>query len=169
MRQAPSPSGVWRVVRGWARCNGTALVGDELAGTLSIATASAASTGTVAGLPQIRRDVQTRRRLARQSHGPVGSTMTDGIDDTDAADTALLGMSEDELYGYLTDLLREEAAEAAEQEGTSATEELASPGFAAAEAASTYAIKLILANNAFLTRQLLDLGVLQPGTPDAAG
>lgn len=95
--------------------------------------------------------------------------MTDGIDDTDAADTALLGMSEDELYGYLTDLLREEAAEAAEQEGTSATEELASPGFAAAEAASTYAIKLILANNAFLTRQLLDLGVLQPGTPDTAG
>ena len=83
---------------------------------------------------------------------------------SDDNDVELLGMTEEELYGYLYDLLREEAAEAAEQAGTSAVDELASPGFAAAEAASTYAIKLILANNAFLTRQLLDLGVLQPGT-----
>jgi hypothetical protein len=83
---------------------------------------------------------------------------------TEETDVELLGMNEEELYGYLHDLLREEAAEAAEQEGTSATQELASPGFAAAEAASTYAIKLILANNAFLTRQLLDLGLLQPGS-----
>lgn len=92
--------------------------------------------------------------------------MTEGTAETNAE---LLGMSEDELYGYLTDLLREEAAEAAEQGGTSAAEELASPGFAAAEAASTYAIKLILANNAFLTRQLLDLGVLQPGDGEVIG
>jgi len=89
--------------------------------------------------------------------------MTDGTDGTDDTSVELLGMSEDELYAYLNDLLREEAAEAAEQEGTSAAKELDSPGFAAAEAASTYAIKLIIANNAFLTRQLLDLGVLQPG------
>ncbi|MBA2278565.1 MAG: hypothetical protein H0W06_12465 [Chloroflexia bacterium] len=80
-----------------------------------------------------------------------------------------LGMKEEELYGYLHDLLREEAAEAAEQSGASITDELASPGFAAAEAASTYAIKLILANNAFLTRQLLDLGLLHPGDGEAAG
>ena len=76
----------------------------------------------------------------------------------------LLGMAEDELYGYLNDLVHEEAAEAAEQSGKSVQEEIASPGFAAAAAANTYAIKLILANNAFLTRQLLDLGVLQSGT-----
>ena len=88
---------------------------------------------------------------------------------TEGTDVELLGMSEEELYGYLRDLLREEAAEAAEQAGTSATEELASPGFAAAEAASTYAIKLILANNAFLTRQLLDLGLLQPSADGAEG
>ena len=73
----------------------------------------------------------------------------------------LLGMTEPELYGYLNDLLHEEAAEAAESSGKSIDQELASAGFAAAGAASTYAIKLIMANNAFLTRQLLDLGVIE--------
>ena len=77
----------------------------------------------------------------------------------------ILGMSERELYGFLNDLLHEEAAEAAEQSGKSVEEELDSPGFAAAAAASTYAIKLILANNAFITRQLLDRGVLPVGEP----
>ena len=72
----------------------------------------------------------------------------------------ILGMTEEELYGYLNDLLHEEAAEAAEDSGKTVDEELGTPGFAAAEASSTYAIKLIMANNAFLTRQLLDLGVL---------
>lgn len=72
----------------------------------------------------------------------------------------ILGMNEGELYGYLNDLLHEEAAEAAEQTGKTVEEELDSAGFAAAEAASTYAIKLIMANNAFLTRQLLDAGLL---------
>ena len=75
--------------------------------------------------------------------------------------TEILGMSEPELYAYLSDLLHAEAAEEAARAGTDVTEELASPGFAAAEAASTYAIKLVLANNAYLTRQLLDLGVLR--------
>jgi hypothetical protein len=78
----------------------------------------------------------------------------------------ILGMSEDELYGYLKDLLHEEATEAAGVTGKSVEEELDSPGFAAAGAASTYAIKLILANNAFITRQLLDLGLIQ-GNDDA--
>ncbi len=77
----------------------------------------------------------------------------------------ILGMSEDELYGYLKDLLHEEAEEAAGVTGKTVEEELDSPGFAAAGAASTYAIKLILANNAFITRQLLDLGIF--GTDDA--
>jgi hypothetical protein len=79
---------------------------------------------------------------------------------------SMLGMTEAELYGYLNDLLHEEAAEAADASGKSVDEELQSTGFAAAEAASTYAIKLIMANNAYLTRQLLDLGVLQ--TDEAA-
>lgn len=76
-------------------------------------------------------------------------------------------MSEPKLYGYLNDLLHEEAQEAADESGKSLDKELESPGFASAEAASTYAIRLILANNAFLTRQLLDLGVLETGD-DAA-
>jgi hypothetical protein len=80
----------------------------------------------------------------------------------------VLGMTEDELYGYLNDLLHEEAAEAAEATGKTIEEELDSAGFAAAGAASTYAIKLILANNAFLTRQLLDLGVIAGGEDEGA-
>lgn len=78
----------------------------------------------------------------------------------------VLGMTEGELYGYLNDLLHEEAAEASEQTGKSVEEELDSAGFAAAAASSTYAIKLILANNAFLTRQLLDIGVLESSEND---
>lgn len=85
---------------------------------------------------------------------------------TEGVANEILGMDEGELYGYLTDLLHEEAAEAAEQTGKTIEEELDSAGFAAAGAASTYAIKLILANNAYITRQLLDLGVLNG---DAAG
>lgn len=81
--------------------------------------------------------------------------------------TGILGMTEPELYGYLGDLLHEEAAEAAEKSGQSVEEELESPGFAAAGAAATYSIKLILANNAFLTRQLLDLGLLDGEDEDA--
>jgi hypothetical protein len=87
------------------------------------------------------------------------------VSEQESADA--LGMSEGELYGYLRDLLHEEAAEAAEVTGKSVEEELDSAGFAAAEAASTYAIKLILANNAFITRQLLDLGVLNAGDGEA--
>ncbi len=72
----------------------------------------------------------------------------------------ILGMTENELYGYLNDLLHEEADEAAGVTGKTVEQELESAGFQAAGAASTYAIKLILANNAYLTRQLLDTGVL---------
>ena len=69
-------------------------------------------------------------------------------------------MSEDELYQYLDELLREEAAEASAESGKSVEEELESAGFAAVGSAATYAIKLIEANNAFITRQLLDAGIL---------
>ena len=73
-----------------------------------------------------------------------------------------LGMTAEALSAYLEELLREEAAEVATTNGTTPAEELASPGFAAARAAASYTIRLIAANNAFLTRHLLDLGVL-PG------
>jgi hypothetical protein len=70
-------------------------------------------------------------------------------------------MSEAELYELLNEVLHEEAAEAAAESGKSVEEELDTAGFVAAAAATTYAIKLIMANNAFLTRQLIDRGVLQ--------
>jgi len=79
-----------------------------------------------------------------------------------------LGMTEAELFAYLEEILREEATEAAEAGDTTPAEELASPGFMAARAASTYAISLILANNAYLARHLLDLGVL-PGAGTGNG
>lgn len=73
-----------------------------------------------------------------------------------------LGMTQEELFALLNELLEEEAAEAAAASGRSVAEELASPGFASARAASSYAIHLIAANNAFLSRSLIDLGLL-PG------
>lgn len=73
---------------------------------------------------------------------------------------ALLGIPEEDMYRLLNEILHDEAAEAAAESGKTIEEELESPGFAAAAAITTYAIKLITANNAFLTRQLLDRGVL---------
>lgn len=71
-----------------------------------------------------------------------------------------LGMSEPELYQYLMEVLQEEAAEAAEESGKTVEEELDTRKFQMVAAASTYAIKLVDANNAFITRQLIDRGIL---------
>ncbi|HEU0114191.1 MAG TPA: hypothetical protein VFQ80_05925 [Thermomicrobiales bacterium] len=73
-----------------------------------------------------------------------------------------IGMTQDEMLAFLDELLRQEAAEAAAAHGTTVDEELASPGFAAMRAASSYAIHLIDANNAYVARYLLDRGVLAP-------
>jgi hypothetical protein len=80
------------------------------------------------------------------------------VDYDDANDP--LGMSESELYQYLNEVLHEEAAEAAAESGKSVEEELDTRAFQMVAAASTYAVKLINANNAFITRQLLDRGIL---------
>ncbi len=64
------------------------------------------------------------------------------------------------MLAYIEALLNEEAAEAAAERGTSVEDELDSVGFAAARAASSYAIKLLDANNAYIARFLLDRGVL---------
>jgi hypothetical protein len=79
----------------------------------------------------------------------------------------MLGMTEEELAAYLEVLIEEHAGEVAAEEGTTLAEELESPGFAAARAATSYAIRLIAANNAYLTRHLLDLGVI-PGVSQPA-
>jgi hypothetical protein len=78
-----------------------------------------------------------------------------------------LGMSESELYMYLNEVLHEEAAEAAAESGKTVEEELDTRKFQAVAAASTYAVKLIAANNAFITRQLLDRNVLPVGDEEA--
>jgi len=78
-----------------------------------------------------------------------------------------LGMTQEELFTFLDELLQEEAAEAAAQSGNTVEQELDSPGFASARAASSYAIHLIAANNAFLSRHLIDLGLL-PGVGGAS-
>jgi hypothetical protein len=70
-----------------------------------------------------------------------------------------IGMTAEEMLAYLDSLLREEAAEAAAERGTTVEAELDSIGFAAVRAASSYAIKLIDANNAYIARFLLDRGV----------
>jgi hypothetical protein len=82
----------------------------------------------------------------------------------EAAETArdTIGMSATEMHAYLDALLEEEAAEAAAARGTTVTEELESAGFVAARAATSYAIKLLDANNAYIARYLLDRGVLAP-------
>jgi hypothetical protein len=77
---------------------------------------------------------------------------------TEPRDT--IGMTAEEMHAYLEVLLAEEAAEAAAARGTSVEEELESAGFVAARAASSYAIKLLDANNAYIARFLLDRGVL---------
>ena len=71
-----------------------------------------------------------------------------------------LGMAQAAMEAYLEELLRDHAEELARENGTTPAQELGSPGFAAVRAASSYAICLIAANNAFLTRHLLDLGVI---------
>ena len=70
-----------------------------------------------------------------------------------------IGMTQEEMLAYIEALLREEAAEAAAERGTTVDEELESIGFAAARSASSYAIKLLDANNAYIARYLLDRGV----------
>lgn len=89
-------------------------------------------------------------------------------------DRDTIGMTPEELEAYLEELLHSEAEEAAGYSGRSVEEELASPGFASVRAASSYAIHLINANNAYIARFLLDRGVLQSaaepgGTDGAAG
>lgn len=74
-----------------------------------------------------------------------------------------IGMTAEEMQAYIEALLHEEAAEAAATRGTTVEEELDSVGFAAARAASSYAIKLLDANNAYIARFLLDRGVLTAG------
>jgi hypothetical protein len=82
------------------------------------------------------------------------------VEESTGAPRDTIGMTAAEMLAYLDALLQEEAAEAAAARGTTAEAELASPGFVAARAAASYAIKLLDANNAYIARYLLDHGLL---------
>jgi hypothetical protein len=74
-----------------------------------------------------------------------------------------IGMTEEEMEAYVEELLLEQAREAAVAEERSLEEELEGTVYAAIRSTSSFAIKLIAANNAYIARHLLDLGVLHPG------
>lgn len=85
--------------------------------------------------------------------------------DEDGQPLETLGMSDDAMRAYIEELIEERAQEIATESGTTLEEELDTPAFAAIRASMVYAIELIQANNAYLTRHLLDLGLLnQVGT-----
>jgi hypothetical protein len=85
------------------------------------------------------------------------------MDEAAAEPRDTIGMTAEEMQAYIEALLHEEAEEAAKARGTTVEEELDSAGFAAARSASSYAIKLLDANNAYIARFLLDRGVLAAG------
>ena len=78
----------------------------------------------------------------------------------EAAPRETLGMTEEELRAYFEEMLRAKAEEVAAEESRTPAQVMASTAFAATRAATSYAIELIAANNAYLSRHLLDLGVL---------
>ena len=79
-----------------------------------------------------------------------------------------LGMTPEEMQTYLARIMHEEAAEAAARNGISVDAELNTVAFAAVRAATSYAIHLVAANNALLTRQLIKLGVIADPAGDEA-
>lgn len=75
----------------------------------------------------------------------------------------MLGMAEESMFAYAESMIEEQAAATAAQRGVTLAEELESPGYAAARASIAYVVKVMVANNAYLTKHLLDLGVINPG------
>ncbi len=71
-----------------------------------------------------------------------------------------LGMSDEAMLLYIEELVRERAQQVATESGTTIEEELDGPAYAAIRASMMYAVQLVHANNAYLTRHLIDLGVI---------
>jgi hypothetical protein len=80
--------------------------------------------------------------------------------DDDGRPLETLGMSEEAMLAYAEELVRERAQQTAAESGTTLDEELETPAYAAIRASMVYAVQLVHANNAYLTRHLLDLGVI---------
>ena len=75
----------------------------------------------------------------------------------------MLGMAEESMLAYAESLIEEQASRTAGDRGVSLEMELDGPGYAAARASIAYVVKIIVANNAYLTNHLLELGVIKPG------
>jgi hypothetical protein len=75
----------------------------------------------------------------------------------------MLGMAEESMLAYAESLIEEQAKVNAAERGVSLEEELDGPGYAAARASIAYVVKVIVANNAYLTNHLLELGVINQG------
>jgi hypothetical protein len=75
----------------------------------------------------------------------------------------MLGMAEESMYAYAESMFEEQARITAAQRGVTLEEELDTPGYAAARATISYVVKVMVANNAYLTKHLLELGIIQPG------
>jgi hypothetical protein len=86
--------------------------------------------------------------------------------DEDGRPLETLGMSEEAMRLYVEELIREQAQRVADESGTTIDDELNSPAFAAIRASMAYAVQLVHANNAYLTRHLLDLGVISAAETD---
>jgi hypothetical protein len=80
--------------------------------------------------------------------------------DEDGQPLETLGMSDDAMRAYFEALIEERAQAIATENKTTFEEELDTPAFASIRASMVYAIELIKANNVYLTRHLLDLGLL---------
>ncbi|MDF3016181.1 MAG: hypothetical protein K0R44_1406, partial [Thermomicrobiales bacterium] len=160
-----TPMHGWAITYATAHRSSPGFPGSESGcATDPLRTAHALVVDELAGSPSIASVVWTRRTNAPWSgatiarHGCVAKReVIVGEAATGPRDT--IGMTAEEMHAYLEVLLAEEAAEAAAARGTTVEEELESAGFAAARAASSYAIKLLDANNNYIARYLLDRGV----------
>jgi len=75
----------------------------------------------------------------------------------------MLGMAEESLLAYAETLVEEGARLAAEARGASLEEELETPSVINTRLTLQYVVKLLVANNAYFTNHLLELGVLRTG------
>jgi hypothetical protein len=75
----------------------------------------------------------------------------------------MLGMAEESMLAYAESLIEDQARITAAERGVSLEKELDTPGYQAARAALSYVVKVMVANNAYITNHLLELGVLQAG------
>jgi hypothetical protein len=102
----------------------------------------------------------TIAKATNSIHRQLRSTMQSGAE---GQPLEMLGMAEESMLAYAESLIEDQARISADERGVSLEEELGTPGFAAARSALHYVVKVMVANNAYLTNHLLELGVIRSG------